>query len=655
MFATLLCIAAPSVIGQTLKEGMATVPPQQCQWRAGATPPWVEANSGSADWKPYADWKMNPHEPYVWMHCSIQTSVLSGLEHPAIQVSLPAAYEIRLDNDLIARNGNMTTGGFTLDTVRTWTIPPVAIPAPETIGGTSTGTPDLDLRIVYSSRSQWQWGSGLATDPGPVDLEVGEQNRLTDARAGQIASNLPEALLGEGPMMLMGIVGFVLLIIWLPDRGQPAPILFAIYCILVSIVFGEGLLATVEVPIAMSLVVLLSAVARAGNAVAISMVPFVLAGRRIPLLIWVLVGIAACAGLAPISALPMSPGTSLALNSQFASVAAPAFFVSFALLSFSPFLAFRPYRKIPRGLGWIAVVLMIDGSARFLWFVRVVLGDALSPLLGASLSSSVVFQSSVASGFAALAALIALMLRRQRRVASQRAEFAGEMQAARHMQRVLVGESIESLPAIRIEAAFYPAREVGGDFYSCRVLTASRQRILIGDVSGKGAAAAMTAAVLLGATLRRDSDSPAALLDHLNRGMTEMTLGGFATCLCAELSADGVLAIANAGHLAPYRNGEEISLQTALPLGIDPNVTYSESTIRLNPSDQLTFISDGVVEARSPSGELFGFERTGAISGQPAETIAQRAQQFGQEDDITVLTLSWEGRPSPPLAGPSRS
>lgn len=82
-----------------------------------------------------------------------------------------------------------------------------------------------------------------------------------------------------------------------------------------------------------------------------------------------------------------------------------------------------------------------------------------------------------------------------------------------------------------------------------------------------------------------------------------------------------------------------------MPLGIDPDATYSESTIRLNPNDQLTFISDGVVEARSPSGELFGFERAGAISGQSAEAIAQRAQQFGQEDDTTVLTLCWEGRP----------
>jgi serine phosphatase RsbU (regulator of sigma subunit) len=57
------------------------------------------------------------------------------------------------------------------------------------------------------------------------------------------------------------------------------------------------------------------------------------------------------------------------------------------------------------------------------------------------------------------------------------------------------------------------------------------------------------------------------------------------------------------------------------------------------PGAQLTLITDGVLEARSAEGELFGFERTGSISTQPAEEIARAAQSFGQQDDITVLTV----------------
>jgi serine phosphatase RsbU (regulator of sigma subunit) len=55
---------------------------------------------------------------------------------------------------------------------------------------------------------------------------------------------------------------------------------------------------------------------------------------------------------------------------------------------------------------------------------------------------------------------------------------------------------------------------------------------------------------------------------------------------------------------------------------------------------QLTLVTDGVVEARDKAGALFGFERTAALSKQPAEAIAQAAQAFGQDDDITALTLA---------------
>jgi serine phosphatase RsbU (regulator of sigma subunit) len=151
----------------------------------------------------------------------------------------------------------------------------------------------------------------------------------------------------------------------------------------------------------------------------------------------------------------------------------------------------------------------------------------------------------------------------------------------------------------------------------------------------------MTAAVLIGAAQRRDHESPAALLAHLNNVLADMRLGGFATCLCADLSADGTLTLANAGHLAPYRNGEEVPLESGLPLGVIADAEYFETTFTLAPGNQLTFLSDGVVEAQSPTGELFGFDRTRAISSQSAEQIATAAQQYGQQDDITVLTLTF--------------
>jgi serine phosphatase RsbU (regulator of sigma subunit) len=68
--------------------------------------------------------------------------------------------------------------------------------------------------------------------------------------------------------------------------------------------------------------------------------------------------------------------------------------------------------------------------------------------------------------------------------------------------------------------------------------------------------------------------------------------------------------------------------------------------VPLHPGDRLTFVSDGVVEAQSKSGELFGFERTLDISREPATRIAEIARAFGQLDDITVVTLEFSGAPA---------
>jgi serine phosphatase RsbU (regulator of sigma subunit) len=99
--------------------------------------------------------------------------------------------------------------------------------------------------------------------------------------------------------------------------------------------------------------------------------------------------------------------------------------------------------------------------------------------------------------------------------------------------------------------------------------------------------------------------------------------------------------LANAGHLAPYLNGTEISLEANLPLGILPAITYSQSTFILPTAARLTLLSDGVVEARSRTGELFGFDRTSEVSQLSASEIATKAHHFGHQDDITVITLDW--------------
>jgi preprotein translocase subunit YajC len=235
-----------------------------------------------------------------------------------------------------------------------------------------------------------------------------------------------------------------------------------------------------------------------------------------------------------------------------------------------------------------------------------------------------------------------VMFFRFTRVSREQARSAAELDAAREIQRRLVPACLPDLKGWRIQAAYLPAQEVGGDFYQVLQLTNGAAWVVVGDVSGKGLKAAMTGTLAIGAlrALAPDASGPAELLSRLNNRLADSQDGGFITCLCALIRPDGTLTLANAGHLAPYRNGEEVPVDGGLPLGIVANVAYTETTIAVAPGDSLTLLSDGVVEARNPAGELFGFERTREASGQPAQAIAASAQAFGQEDDITVLTLT---------------
>ena len=106
------------------------------------------------------------------------------------------------------------------------------------------------------------------------------------------------------------------------------------------------------------------------------------------------------------------------------------------------------------------------------------------------------------------------------------------------------------------------------------------------------------------------------------------------------MDRDGKLTIANAGHLAPYLDGHELAVHGGMPLGLEATRSYAESHFMLCADEQLTMLTDGVVEARNRQGELYGFERTSEIATLAADAIANKAREFGQEDDITVLTLS---------------
>jgi sigma-B regulation protein RsbU (phosphoserine phosphatase) len=239
-----------------------------------------------------------------------------------------------------------------------------------------------------------------------------------------------------------------------------------------------------------------------------------------------------------------------------------------------------------------------------------------------------------------------VMFFRFTRVSRDQARSAAELGAAREIQQRLVPAALPELAGFHLEAAYLPAQEVGGDFYQVIEQADGFALIVVGDVSGKGLKAAMTGALAIGAlrTLAAENLPPGTLLARLNSQMLAAQDSGFITCLCMRISPQGAATLANAGHLSPYLRCEEVEVESGLPLGVAADQKYGETTLQLEPGESLTLLSDGVVEAMNAQKELFGFERTRAISAQSAHSIAEAAQQFGQDDDITVLRMERRNR-----------
>ncbi len=249
------------------------------------------------------------------------------------------------------------------------------------------------------------------------------------------------------------------------------------------------------------------------------------------------------------------------------------------------------------------------------------------------------FWSSQSSMTVALAAILTTLLiinlgadRRERQ------RLASELEAARGVQQLLITGATAVQPGYAIDSVYEPAQEVGGDFY--QVLTASDGALLVvtGDVSGKGLKAALVVSMMTGVIRSHKDLTPAALLGAMNETVGEGS-GGFVTAIVCRCGTDGQLTIANAGHLNPYRSGVEIATEPGLPLGVALGIEYAETLVQLAPGETITLLTDGIVEAANPKGELFGFDRTREISGKSAQEIAETAKAWGQNDDITVVTV----------------
>jgi hypothetical protein len=252
---------------------------------------------------------------------------------------------------------------------------------------------------------------------------------------------------------------------------------------------------------------------------------------------------------------------------------------------------------------------------------------------------------------------------RGRAGARQRRRLAQEADEARGLQRSLLPAAPPPVPGLQAAMLFQAAHEVSGDFYLFPDAPAGRLRLVLGDVAGKGIAAALTASLAAGFlhAYAESAADPAALLTAAGRSLRRARSGRMMVAACAaEIETEKRrLRWCNVGlPPAALRRGEEVSWLPAggVPLGSLPRVTYESREASLAPGDLLLFYTDGLVEATGPLGEMFGRERLEAAlqrlpAGCPAAAaLAQLQVEIARfigdaepYDDITAVAVGVEG------------
>ncbi len=271
------------------------------------------------------------------------------------------------------------------------------------------------------------------------------------------------------------------------------------------------------------------------------------------------------------------------------------------------------------------------------------------------------FTEDHAQALSILAAQLAISLENARlyeKVAHDEARMERELQAAQRMQ----GALLRPVPAddfgVDLAARILSAREVCGDLYDFLRYGPTRIGFGLGDVAGKGSAAALYGAVAIGIlrSIAPQKLLPAELLRQLNQLICERRIEGrFLTfCYATWRRPTRKLRLANAGQTQPmlYRDGvcEQLKL-VGFPLGIYDDVTYEEWTLTLDPGNILVFHSDGISEASDPDGNFFGIPRIASVieqnaalsSGEIADRLLADVQLFTQgapiTDDRTLVVM----------------
>ncbi|WP_263358223.1 GAF domain-containing SpoIIE family protein phosphatase [Acidicapsa ligni] len=260
-----------------------------------------------------------------------------------------------------------------------------------------------------------------------------------------------------------------------------------------------------------------------------------------------------------------------------------------------------------------------------------------------------------------LAAQIAIAIENARlyqQVVRHEQQLERDLSMARQVQLRLLPAACPIHVHGEFAAKFLPARAIGGDMYDFVEYDSNNSAIVLGDVSGKAAPAALFAALVSGImrSAAVQKPAPAEMLRLLNDALQERRLDSqYVTMLyCVWNDDNQTLQVANAGAVPPIfcRGGEITTLKAeGFPLGMFPDTEYEEFSVATQPGDAFVFVSDGITDAENAQGEMYGTERLTSIlcghrelpAGAIADAIFADVARFqaGQPrfDDETILVL----------------
>jgi len=256
-----------------------------------------------------------------------------------------------------------------------------------------------------------------------------------------------------------------------------------------------------------------------------------------------------------------------------------------------------------------------------------------------------------------------LYVQRIREEAETKVREEEEMRVAAGIQQALLPPRLRAGTTYDAAGASIPCRAIGGDFFEYFDLPGGRTGFALGDVAGKGPAAAILAAKVQGifATSAGGEDGPAATLARVNRALCHRAVESrFATIAYVELASDGTLLSSSAGHNPAFLVGRDGATRRlhkgGLVVGAFQGATYEEEAVGLRAGDTLILFSDGVSDAENPGGEQFGEDRLESILSDRAwdlepeeilERVLDATRVFAADrppaDDITVLVVRYRG------------